>query len=104
MGIVLKVTPEELIKMAGDIESQLKNMQTQFREIQSEINKTHSFWEGDACDVHKSQYDAAVPTIQEAMEGLLKRPGELLKMAGIYVNTEDEAQETAMTLSEDVIV
>lgn len=104
MGIVLKVTPDVLIRIAGDIEKQLKDMKTQFGELHSDINGTRSFWEGEASDTHKAQYDALVPEIQNALDRLQKRPEELLKMAGIYNDVEDIAKETAMSLVEDVIV
>ena len=104
MGIVLKVEPDALIRMAGDIEKQLKDMKTQFGELQSDINRTRSFWEGEASDTHKSQYDALDPEIQNALDRLQKRPEELLKMAGLYNEVEDAAKEAAMSLLEDVII
>lgn len=104
MGIILKVTPAVLIKMANDIEGQLHNIQGQFNGITSEIGRTRNFWEGEASETHKAQYDALVPELQKCMERLQKRPEELLKMADLYERTEETAQETAMALQEDVIV
>ena len=45
MGIVLKVTPEELIRMATDVETQLKTIKNQFDQMNSDISRTRSFWE-----------------------------------------------------------
>ena len=104
MGIVLKVTPEELIRMATDVETQLKTIKNQFDQMNSDISRTRSFCEGEASDTHKSQYDALAPEIQKALSRLEKRPTELLKMADLYKSTESAATEAAMTLSEDVIV
>ena len=95
MGIVLKVTPEELIRMATDVETQLKTIKNQFDQMNSDISRTRSFWDGEASDTHKSQ---------KARSRLEKRPTELLKMADLYKSTESAATEAAMTLSEDVIV
>ena len=80
MGIVLKVTPEELIRMATDVETQLKTIKNQFDQMNSDISRTRSFWEGEASDTHKSQYDALAPEIQKALSRLEKRPTELLNL------------------------
>lgn len=104
MGIVLKVEPEKLVNMADDIEQQLKQIEDQFKQIGENVRKTQGFWEGDASDVHKKQYDALEPEMQEILTKLKKRPEELLKMAELYKETETQTKETAMSLADDVIV
>lgn len=104
MGIQLKVTPEVLRNMADDIEKELGDIENQFREIDSEISRTRSYWEGDASDQHKKQYDSLKSEIDESVKNLKNHPVNLLKMAGLYEETEDSAKQKAQELSADVIV
>ena len=103
MGIVLKVTPETLEKMSGDIQNKIQQIKSQFHEIESEINLL-GYWEGNASEVHKKQFDTLKPEMQEALDRLQRRPEELLKMAGLYQTTENTSKEATMSLSEDVII
>ena len=104
MGIVLKVTPETLEKMSGDIQNKIQQIKSQFHEIESEINRTPEYWEGNASEVRKKQFDTLKPEMQEALDRLQRRPEELLKMAGLYQTTENTSKEATMSLSEDVII
>lgn len=104
MGIVLKVTPEILTRMAQDIEKEIDNIKKQFDGIDSDISRTLTYWEGDACDSHKKQYDAIKDDIATSINRLREQPKDLLEMAGIYTQTEAEQEAVAQTLSADVIV
>lgn len=104
MGIILKVAPEELVRMAGDIEKQIADVEKQFMAIETEISRTKGYWEGDASDAHKAQYDALKDDLNQAVKRMKEHPVNLLRMAELYTETEDSAEETAQSLPEDVIV
>ena len=104
MGIVLKVTPDILIRTSEDIEKQISDIQNQFHSIETEINRTRLFWEGDACDTHKNSYDSLKDEINEAVQRLKNHPRNLLQMAGLYSETEARLEEVALSLDENVIV
>lgn len=104
MAIVLKVTPEVLTRMAGDIEKKIDNIKNQFTQIDSDITRTRAYWEGDASEVHQKQYDAIKNDIDTSLKRLREQPKDLLEMAGIYTKTESELEAVAQTLSADVIV
>lgn len=104
MGIVLKVTPEVLTRTANDIEKKIDDIQRQFRSIEEEINHTRSFWEGEASDAHKAQYEAIKNEISESVNRLKKNPTNLLQMAGLYTETETNLTAVSQALSDDVIV
>lgn len=104
MAIELKVAPEVLTRMAQDIETKIGDIKTQFDGIDSDIGRTLSFWEGDASDSHKKQYDAMKDEIQESVNRLKGQPEKLLRMAGLYSETEAQQVAAAQTLSADVIV
>lgn len=104
MGVVLKVTPETLVKMASDIGTQIEDMKRQFESIETDINQTKSYWEGEASDAHKNQYDSLKKEIDQAVHQLENHPVNLLKMAGLYRETEQKLTETSQYLSENVII
>ena len=104
MGIKLKVTPEVLKSMSREIEKQIEDISNQFSMIESDINGTRSFWEGDASDAHKNQYESLKDDIHEAVNRLKNHPVNLLQMAGLYTETETNIEAAAQSLSEDVIV
>lgn len=104
MGIILKVTPEVLIQMAGEIEKQIDDIEKQFQVIEAEVERTRAFWEGDASDAHKKQYDSLKDEISSSVTRLRVNPSNLLKMAGLYKETESGATQQALTLSADVII
>ena len=104
MGIILKVTPEVLKQMASDIETQINDIKTQFDIITEEINRTKAFWEGEASNHHQKQYHSLKDEISESVTRLKENPTKLLKMAGLYTETEQDATAMAETLSANVIV
>lgn len=104
MGIILKVTPEVLERMADDIGRQITDIQNQFRTVDEKIGATRSFWEGDASDSHMNQYDALKDEIADAVKRLKSHPVNLLQMAGLYEENEERLKGEAQSLSADVIV
>ena len=104
MGITLKVTPEILQKMSGEITDQLNDIQKRFDEIGQEIYKSRSYWEGSASEAHVEAYDSAKSDIEAAVRRLKSHPNNLLVMAGVYAETESENVQESLILSDDVIV
>lgn len=104
MGIVLKVTPETLVSMANDIEKKISDLQKHFQEIHTDINRTQAFWEGEAGNQHRTQYEEMKGDIDEAIKRMKSRPVSLLQMADLYKETEIQVTGAAQALQADVIV
>lgn len=104
MGIQLKVTPETLIRTADNIEKKIEDIQKQFCSIETDIYNTRSWWEGEASDAHKAQYDSLKEEMEESIRHLKDSPANLLRMAGLYRETELHTKEAALSLQENVIV
>lgn len=104
MAITLKVTPEILTKTATDIDAELDKIKQQFDAIDEAVRQTRSYWEGNASDTHKQQYEAMQGDIENSVKRLKSQPKKLLQMAGLYSQTESELEAAAQTLSADVIV
>ena len=104
MSITLKVTPERLQEMSGEVTEQLNRIEKQFNEINNEISRTRSYWEGAASEAHMAQYDSMKDSISEIVKRLKSHPENLLKMAGLYTQTEAANEQIGLSLADDVIV
>ena len=102
MDFVLKVTPEELITAAQDISKQISNVEQAFRNTGNTISNSLSYWEGDASRLHQKKYKDLEPEIAALLEKLKKRPVALLKMAGLYKETETLNTQEAQKLPDNI--
>ncbi len=104
MGIKLRVTPDVLTREAGDIQKQIDDLKRQFDGIGNEVRRSRSYWEGQASDMHNKLYEMEEDDMERIIKKLKNHPVNLLKMAGLYKETEAELVEETQFLSENVIV
>lgn len=101
--INLKVTPEQLEQKAKDVSLAVSKMKSDFNKLSMAINGTHSYWIGQAGDLHRKLYNDKVNEVNEILRLLGKYPTDLMQMAGIYTKTENENKAAAATLNSNVI-
>lgn len=101
--INLKVTPEQLQQKARDVSEAVSKMKNDFNSLNTAINSTHHYWIGQAGDLHRKLYNDRVSDVNEILQLLGRYPTDLLKMAGIYTQTEDQNKAIATSLSSNVI-
>ena len=90
MDFVLKVTPERLVQTASEITGRINAVERAFRTIGNTVNSSSSYWEGDASTLHQKKFKELEPEIQRLVLRLKERPDDLLKMAGLYKETEQK--------------
>ena len=100
---VLKVKPEDLEAKAKTISDSIKNIETAFKKIQTEVNGTKSYWKGQASGKHYKMFDDNKDEIQKVIKRLKEHPTDLLEMAGIYKQVEKANVNLARTLDADII-
>lgn len=101
--INLKVTPAQLQQKAREVSEAVSKMKTDFNSLNTAINSTHHYWIGQAGDLHRRLYNDKVGDVNEVLQMLGRYPVDLLKMAGIYTQTEEQNKAVAASLSSDVI-
>lgn len=101
--INLKVTPEQLQQKARDVSEAVSRMKNDFARMNTAVNSTHSYWIGQAGDLHRKLYNDKINDINEILKLLGKYPEDLLKMAGIYTQTENQNKAVAASLNSNVI-
>lgn len=101
-GMILKVTPVEMKNKAASIEKKISEVEKSFGEIDKIIKATQRYWIGEASDQHIQNYEKKTDDIDNAIKNLKEHPVDLRKMAGIYEEAEDTAQQLAAALPIDI--
>ena len=101
--INLKVTPEQLQQKARDVSEAVSKMKNDFSKLNTAINSTHSYWIGQAGDLHRKLYNDKAAEVNEILQLLGRYPTDLLKMAGVYTQTENQNKAVAASLNSNVI-
>ena len=102
-GVTIKVAPEVLKAKAADIRTQIDNVKKALDVIDKQIRTSKTYWEGDASNTHRQKYCSLKDEISKVITDLYANPRNLLTMAGLYTETENDQQATANTLPTDAI-
>jgi WXG100 family type VII secretion target len=100
----LLVTPDVLVTKADAVLTMIKAMRSNFEELESKINGTASYWQGEASEVHREKYQNKKEDMEEAFKRLIDDTEKLRKMAAVYTAAENEALNISTDLPGDVIV
>ena len=103
-GMRIKVKPEQLIAISGEVEAQVKQMRQRMNAVNEIVNRSHSYWEGEGQTAYLQAYRSKVVDIEQALRNFSGHVTNLRTIAGVYETTEAEATEAVNTLSADVIV
>lgn len=98
------VTPEQLYTKAEQVSSEISSMKGRFDSMKSVIEKTSSYWIGDAGDHYREVYSEQEPSLEEMFARLSEHVTDLQTIAGQYVTTEKMVQNMTQALPADVIV
>lgn len=98
----LKVTPEEMQSLAGEMRNEIAQIQNYLQSIEREVRNTKAYWRGDASDKHIVNYDEIAPQGITLIRNLNTAPDDMLKIAGLYVQTEESLEEVAAALPDDI--
>lgn len=102
-GITLKVSPSELKSKAEEIQNQINSFEIAWNRIVQLINNSKGYWVGDAGNAHQKQFEQYKNDVERIIKRLHEHPDDLLKMAGVYEESERRAVEKTQTLSGNVI-
>lgn len=101
--IRLKVSPEELKRRAAQIESQIASIEKKWNSIYEIAGASRYYWEGEAADYGRKLLEETRQDAQTAIKRLKEHPGNLLKMAGVYIEAEAKAAELINSLPDNAI-
>lgn len=99
----LKVSPEQMIQQAETVRKEANIVKMQFEKVEETIINSSCYWEGDASDLHRQSFKKIMTKYETLTKSLIKRPDDLLKMAGLYKETEQQATQESVSLPNNII-
>lgn len=102
-NIRLKVEPTQLVAQADEVSKNVRKMEKLFEEMNGVINRTESYWIGEAGDLHRKLYRDEKDDIDQIVRRFKEHPKDLQLMAQEYTNAETAASSVASALPQDVI-
>lgn len=103
-NVEFKVTPEVLVEKADEVSAKLTKMQNLLDTIEGAVERTRSYWIGEAGDLHRKMYEDEKETIAEIMLRLNEHPVDLRAIAQTYMDVETAVTNLAEELPTDVLV
>lgn len=103
-GVQLSVSPETLRATAMEMLSVLRNVRAHAGRIRDISARTRGYWQGDAGEEDRSGYRLYSQEAIDAARRLESRSVSLLKLSGLYQETEREAAEVNAALNVDSIL
>lgn len=102
-GYEIQVTPEELLATATSIQAYVNDIKNSFENMKSQIERSRSFWEGEAADAFIMFYQNNTETIESSVRNLLQIPTMLQDISGVYSQTETVLSAVGEALPGDII-
>ena len=98
----MKVSPETMVHQADEIKNSVDTIRQQFGAIETCVRRTSGYWEGEASKLHITRFSK----IKEKCDGITRRlrehPDDLLKMAGLYTDSETKSAEESNALQSNI--
>ncbi len=102
--ITIKVNTAVLEARAEGAEKKIRTVENCFEEIGEIVNRSVSYWEGEAGDAHRREYAEYLEVVKESLTRFQENVTDLRKIAGIYRENEQANTETSNELPADVII
>lgn len=103
-NITIQVSTEELAAAAAQVQGALNDLQNRFSSIETSVNRSNGYWQGEAAEKHRRTYREMKETLDEIMARLGEHVTDLRTMAHVYEEGEVQIQEFSQDLPADVIV
>ena len=104
MSIRLRVTPAELTAAASEMKASAEGILRDMAEADDAASSCAGFWEGEAFEKHRNDYEMRKEQMEKAAKALSALPDHLLAMAGIYTSAEESAESLAGVLNTEILV
>ncbi len=100
----ISVSTEQLIRTADNVKRLVDQMRGAYEDMNSIVNSTGYYWKGTAGDAKRKLYNDKRETAEEMLRFLSAYPTDLLKMAGVYAESESANAQIPASLSSDIIL
>lgn len=101
-SLALGVTPEILKQRAQTLSDSIDKMCTNYRNLEQIMHDTQAYWIGDAGDRYRQDYDDKQSTIEDLEAQMKEYPDRILKMAGLYEESESSNVQVSSKLGDNL--
>ncbi len=102
-SIRIKVDTAVLEARADKATKQIRKVENYFDSIGETVNRSASYWEGEAGEAHRREYTEYLEDVKESLNRFRENITDLQKIAGIYRENEKKVTEIGSELPADVI-
>ncbi len=102
--VVLKVSPELLVKKAESILNDVVVLKQALERIEQKIDGTRSYWNGEAGEQYRQIYNEQRQEIKNIISRLEENPKRLMVVSNQYRDVDKEAAQAIDELMGNVIV
>lgn len=102
--IQIKVSTQELRRAADNVDGYIRTVRQSFDAINSTVQKTSMYWEGEGGSYFRSGYTSYKDDINMVINRLKDQVINLRQMAGIYEETESQTTSIGSGLPDDILM
>ncbi|MST82686.1 WXG100 family type VII secretion target [Bilifractor porci] len=99
----LIVAPEKLKAQAEAVKNDIRKMQKTMEMMATRVRNTKSYWKGDAGESFRGKFEEQNKNAGQVAADIRLMPDDLLKIAGIYEETEAANKDMADALLSGMI-
>lgn len=99
----IKVETSILEARADAAEQKIQAVRNRFDRIGENVANSRSYWEGDAGDAHRREFQEYRDDIEEALSRFGENVADLRKIAGIYKEAKTATEQFGQDLPMNVI-
>ena len=103
-NVVIRVSPEQLLSTAGEVEEKIKKVEEAFRTLGCLVDESGRYWEGDGNLAFQRAYRKMKEEMLRVLNGFRENAENLKKIAGVYESNERSITEYNESLRVDMIV
>lgn len=102
--VVIKVSTDQLIKVSGNVETKIQQLEKAMENISEIINSSKGYWNGESHTAFTEAYQKKNDDIAMAFKRFRENVTDLLIIAGVYEQMEKTITQLNQTLQVDLIV
>lgn len=100
----IRVQTEVLEMRANSAEQKIRAVKNRFDQIAKTVSASRNYWEGDAANAHRREYQEYQEEIEGALARFQENVDDLRRIAGIYRESEAQNADLAGDLPADVLI
>ncbi len=101
--ISLTVSPQKMYETASGIEAKITDSKKDFETLVQKANATSAYWEGDAAETSRKQFEKQNENFQKLIANLTNYVTELRMITSIYESSESMTAEAANSLASGIL-